>query len=180
MKQIATLIKALANTTAEQLAGIIACENVDAAALTDNERLSVLVFDELAHALKVKDAQLVLDANYAQSKFHDSDQYLVDYFRLVSNDTKNATMIQFYVHANAKRETVDFRLCTSCARVNREQFAALEAELHFVTKYDKKTGRAKTTERKDVGYADIVDVVKRVCAVLASTKQATQAEQPKA
>jgi len=170
MKKLETLVKTLATLDDAALDSIVRCEDVDVSTLTENERFSVLIFAELEKALKTTDAFLTLDANYAQSKFHQTEQYRVDYYRLVSNDTKNATMIQFYVHANAKAGTCKFRLCTSCARVNREQFEALEKELHFIVKRDTKTHRAKTTERKNIGYDELPTVVKSVCAVLANTR----------
>ena len=170
MKKLEILVKTLATLDDATLDSIVHSEYVDVSTLTENEKFSVLIFAELEKALKTTDAFLTLDANYTQSKFHQSEQYKVDYFRLVSNDTKNATMIQFYAHANAKAGTCKFRLCTSCARVNREQFEALENELHFTVKRDAKTHRAKTTERKNIGYEELPAVVKSVCAVLANTR----------
>lgn len=169
MKKLETLVKTLATLDDATLDSIVHSDDVDVSTLTENEKFSVLIFAELEKALKTNDAFLTLDANYEQSKFHQSEQYKVDYYRLVSNDTKNATMIQFYVHASAKNATCKFRLCTSCARVNREQFEALENELHFIVKRDAKTQRAKTTERKNVDYSELCDVVKSVCAVLANS-----------
>ncbi len=175
MKKLETLAKALETVDTKTLDAIIHnSENVDASTLTENEKFSVLIFDELQKALKTKDSYLTLDANYAQSKFHDSEQYKVDYYRLVSNDTKNQSMIQFYVTANAKKASARFRLCTSCARVNREQFIALENELHFEIKRDKKTNRAKTSERKNISYDELVAVVKAVCAVLANSAKTSE------
>ena len=166
MKKLETLTKALETITPAALAAIINNEDaVDAEHLTPNEQFAVLIFDELARALKTKEHVLVLDCNYAQSK---NDIPKVDYFRLVSNDTKNQSMIQVYVHANAKAGTVNFALCTSCARVNREQFIALADDLKFVIKCDSRTGRAKTSQRTGISYDDIVPVVKSVCAVLAN------------
>lgn len=176
MKKLENIVKSLSSVSVNSLSAIIKNDNVVIDALSENEKFSVLIFAELEKALRTKEAYLTLDANYAQSKFHASEQYLVDYFRLVSNDTKNATMIQFYVSANAKKQSCKFHLCTSCARVNREQFEALENELHFVVKRDKKTQRAKTTERKAIDYTEIIDVVKAVCAVLANSRSASDSD----
>lgn len=168
-KKLETLIKNFeAMSNDDSLAAIINCENVDVSTLTDAEKLSVLVFAEMAKALETREHYLVLDCNYPQSKMHNSEKYLVDYYRLVSRDTKNSSMIQFYVSASPKRGTCKFRLCTSCAKANREQFEALEDDLHFVVQMDKKSGRAKTSERKGINYEELVDVVKAVCAVLAT------------
>ena len=166
MKNVSTLVKSLATVSDEALAQIINNENIAVDTLTENEKLAVLVFAELEKALKTKDSFLTLDCNYAQSK---NEIAKVDYFRLVSNDTKNQSMIQFYCRANVKQSRVTFLLCTSCARVNREQFEALENELHFTVKRDKKTNRAKTTQRANIDYSELVNVVKSVCAVLANS-----------
>jgi chromatin remodeling complex protein RSC6 len=80
-------------------------------------------------------------------------------------------MIQIYYKSNNT-----FAVCTSASRANREHFATLENELHFVTKYDTKTQRAKTTQRTAIAYDDIVDVVKSVIAVLESTAKAKQSD----
>jgi hypothetical protein len=81
-------------------------------------------------------------------------------------------MIQIYVKRNS------FGICTSASKANREQFAALENDLGFVTKYDKKTGRAKTTQRNGVTYEELVPVVKSVLAVLENTATAKKIETP--
>ena len=120
------------------------------------------MFAEIAKAVKTKEHELVLDCNYAQSKFAQNDILKVDYYRLA---IANA-MIQIYVRKNS------FRICTSASKANREHFATLENELHFVTKYDSKTKRAKTTERINIAYDDIVAVIKSVIAVLESTVKA--------
>lgn len=173
-KSIETLVKNLANVTEETLAGIIDNEMVDVSTLSDKEKFAVLVFAELAKALATKDHKLVMDCNYAASKFHnhedeDEDVYKVDYFRLVPLANVNSTLIQFYVTTDPKKGNVRFVLCTSCAKANREQFEALEDDLHFIVKRDKNTGRAKTSQRSNIGYEEVVDIVKNVCAVLANT-----------
>ena len=183
IKSIEKLVKTLPELTEENLTTIIDCENVDVTALSEREKLCVLVFAELAKALDSKDRKLVLDCNYAASKFHNhkdaaADQYLVDYFRLVPTANVNSTLIQFYVRANPAKNTVTFRLCTSCALANRDQFVALEDELHFKVQWDKEHTRAKTSQRNNVTYEELVDVVNSVCAVLASTR--VEAEKAKA
>lgn len=164
-----TITKTAASATTDALQTIIGCADVDAANLTANERLAVLAFEELAKATKTKDNHLVLDCNYGQSKFHTTGQYLVTYWRLVSNDTKNQSMVQVYAHPSAKRGTITFRLCTSCAKMNRQQFESLDSDLGFTVLYNKKTGRAKTSERKGVTYEELPAVLKSVCAVLANS-----------
>lgn len=171
MKNLKNIAKAITEAKID-FANIVKCENVSVEDLTENELFSVAIFAELKKAIDTKEYQLVLDCNYAQSKFHDSEQYKVDYYRLVSNDTKNASMIQFYVSANYKKQTCYFRLCTSCAKMNREQFTALADELHFTVKYNADRSRAKTSERTKVQYEELTDVVKAVCAVLSNSAKA--------
>jgi len=168
MKNVNTLCKSLATVSDDAFAEIIKNKDISIDTLTDNEKLSVLVFAELEKALKTKEYFLTLDCNYAQSK---NNVLKVDYFRLVSNDTKNQSMIQFYCRANAKRATCNFLLCTSCAKVNREQFIKLQDDLHFEIKYNERTHRAKTSQRSNIDYSEVVSVVKSVCAVLANSAQ---------
>lgn len=182
-KNLETIFAEAKEITNETIANIINNEVIDETSLTEREKVSVLVYTELAKALDTKDRKLVLDCNYAASKFHNhkdesQDQWLVDYYRLVPTVNVNSTLIQFYVSVNLTKCAVTFRLCTSCAKMNRDQFEALQDELHFTTKWDKEHTRAKTSTRVGVSYDEIVDVVKAVCAVLASTK--VEAEKAKA
>lgn len=173
MKTLENIAKAIEQSKIN-LESVVNCENVSVEDLSDNEKFSVAIFAELKKAIDTKEYALILDCNYSQSKFHDSEQYKVDYYRLVSNDTKNASMIQFYVSANYAKKTCFFRLCTSCAKMNREQFISLENELHFVIKYNKDKTRAKTSERTKVQYNELCEVVKAVCAVLANSAKAKE------
>lgn len=144
------------------LNSIINNNSINASDLTEFEKLSVLMYAELEKALRTKEHRLLLDCNYSQSKFAQNDILLVDYYRLAINNS----MIQIYVRKNS------FRICTSASKANREKFTELENELHFITKYDKKTNRAKTTERCNISYDDIVNVTKQVIAILESTATA--------
>ena len=159
MKKLDTLKKMLDTVSTDELNAIINNNNVDVDSLTQFEKLSVLMYAELAKALKTKEHTLLLDCNFADSKNVKNDVLLVDYYRLAINNT----MIQIYVKRNS------FAVCTSASKANREQFAQLENDLHFVTKYDKKTNRAKTTQRNNISYDDLVSVVKAVIAVLENT-----------
>lgn len=165
MKKIATIEEMLKSEhIKETLAQIINNAYVDIEALTDNEKKSVLYFAEIAKAVDTKDYKIVLDCNYSNSK---NSVLRVDYYRLaVAN-----CMIQVYCNA---RNT--FSICTSANQANREKFATLEEELHFVTKYDKKTNRAKTTQRNAIAYNDIVSVIKQVIAVLKETATEKQSK----
>ena len=170
MKKIETLKKMLETISNEELNAIINNESVKADELSSAEKLSVLMFAEFEKALRTKEHQLLLDCNFADSKNVKNDILLVDYYRLAINNA----MIQIYARKNS------FLICTSASKANREQFKQLEDELHFVTKYDKKTNRAKTTQRNNISYDELVAVVKSVIAVLENTatnkQQETKAE----
>ena len=167
MKKLETLKTALETITNEALASIINNNDIEPSDLTPSEKLSVLMYGELAKALKTKEHQLLLDCNYADSKNVQNGILLVDYYRLAAH----GAMIQVYVKRGG------FNVCTSASKANREQFAALE-DLQFVTKYDKKTGRAKTTQRNGIPYEDLVSVIKSVLAVLENTATAKKTEAP--
>jgi hypothetical protein len=164
MKKLETLKKELESISNEELTNIINNNNVEVDSLSEHEKLSVLMFREIAKSVNNKKYNLLLDCNYSNSK---NEILLVDYYRLaVAN-----SMIQVYVRRNS------FRICTSASKSNREKFSQLENELHFVTKYDKKTNRAKTTERINISYDDIVSVIKQVIAILEdTTKQESESE----
>lgn len=167
MKKIETIKKSVETITSEELAAIINNNDVILTSLSKNEKMYVLMFAELEKALRTKEHKLLLDCNYQNSK---NSGLRVDYYRLAVNNS----MIQIYAKSNGT-----FAVCTSASKANREQFATLENELHFITKYDVKTNRAKTTQRTGIPYDDVVSVVKSVISVLENT--ATQkAEQPKA
>jgi hypothetical protein len=167
MKKLDTLKKMLENIDNAELAKIIDNADVVIDDLTEFEKLSVLMYNEIAKSINSKSHKILLDCNFADSKNVQNSILLVDYYRLAVNNS----MIQIYVKKNS------FAICTSASKANREQFATLENDLHFVTKYDKKTQRAKTTQRNNISYDDIVDVIKQVIAVLESTAQNKNAEQ---
>jgi hypothetical protein len=163
MKKLETLRKTLetleTETLSAMLADIISNDDVDIDSLNDTERLSVLMYAELAKALKTKEHSLLLDCNFADSKNVKNNVLLVDYYRLAINNA----MIQIYVKKNY------FNVYTSASKANREQFEQLQNDLHFTVKYDKKTQRAKTTYRNNIAYDDLVSVIKSVIAVLENT-----------
>jgi hypothetical protein len=161
MKKLETLKKMLDSVTLEELQAIVNNEDVDCDSLTEFEKLSVLMYNEIAKSINSKSHTLLLDCNFSDSKNVQNNVLLVDYYRLAVNNS----MIQVYVKKNS------FAICTSASKANREQFKTLENELHFTTKYDKKTQRAKTTQRNNIAYEDIVSVIKQVIAVLETTAQ---------
>jgi hypothetical protein len=170
MKKLETLKKMLETVELETLAEIIDNESIELESLTDSEKLSVLMFNEISKAVNNKSYKLLLDCNFADSKNVQNDVLLVDYYRLAVNNS----MIQIYVKKN------HFNICTSASKANREHFKTLENDLHFVTKYDSKTQRAKTTQRNNIAYDDIVSVIKSVIAVLESTAKAEKTAETKA
>lgn len=177
MKKLETIKKTLtAENINSVLADIINNDNVDVETLTEREKFSTLIYAELAKALNSKTHELLLDANYAQSKFHNTEQYKVDYFRFISKDTAHATMIQLYAHANVKKATCDFRVCFSCAKTVRSQVKQLENN-DFVVRFNSISKRAKTTERRNIDYTEIVSVIKTICAILANANTATTADE---
>ena len=177
MKKLENIKKTLsAENINSVLADIINNDNVDVETLTEREKFSTLIYAELAKALNNKSNELLLDANYKQSKFHNTEQYKVDYYRYISKDTTNDTMIQLYVSANASTAKCKFRICFSCAKTVREQQKALE-ENNFKVLYNNKTKRAKTTQRNNIDYTEIVSVIKTVCAILANANTATTADE---
>ena len=173
MKKLETIKKTLeAENLTSILTDIIQNDNVDAETLTAREKFSTLIYAELAKALNNKTNKLLLDANYLQSKFHNTCQYKVDYYRYISTDTSNDTMVQIYTSANASSTKCKFRICFSCAKTVRSQQKALE-ENGFKVIYNKTTGRAKTTQKTGVDYTEIVPTIKTVCAILANANTAT-------
>lgn len=178
------LLKAIETTTNEEVIAMVGNENVTE--VSDKEKLSVLVFNELEKALTNDATKLLLDCNFPSSgninkKDPADNVYKVDYYRLVSKTT-GKSMVQFYVLINMKNGEIKFNLCTSCAKMTRIQLEAMKEELKFNV-LKRKDGTPKTSERKGVDYAEIVDVVKSVCGVLATTEAQVakaKAEKPKA
>ena len=183
MKKIETLVKESEKMTFEEFKSFLTLKDAIEyyeyltadtfeSEISLNQKFALAIYRELAKSLNVKSKdkkesfKLELDANFEKSKMHDSDKYLVDYFSLVTSDRDRA--IQMYLTCNANKKTAYFRFCTSCKKVTREQFESLEDELQFTVKRDKKTNRAKTSERKNISYYDAVDVAKLVLAVLNS------------
>lgn len=191
MKKIETLIKEAEKMTFEEFMQFItlteardyynAYLNADnfKDEISLNQLFALAIYRELAKSLTIKKDKKVmfnleLDANYEKSKMHDSEKYLVDYFSLVTSDRDRA--IQMYLTCNAKSKKAYFRFCTSCKKVTREQFESLEDELLFTVKRDKKTNRAKTSERKNIQLSEAVEVAKLVLAVLNSEYVASEDE----
>ena len=176
-EKIETLVKKLAELTDDSMTKMISNENIDVSTLSDREKFSILIFEEMKKAIDNKDHELLLDCNYAKSGFHNKTEkqlakgqentWLVDYFRVVTRGEVQKSLIQVYVYPDVKNGSCRFNLSTSCERFAREQFTALEDELNFHIKR-RPDGTARWTERANVGYDELAEVVKQVCAVLSA------------
>jgi hypothetical protein len=181
-KKLETLVKDFESLTNEMLEGIVNCPDIEVDTLSDNEKFSCLVYEQMSRALENKSYKLMLDCNYPQSNKHNKTEkqlakgqepeWLVDYYRLVSKEGKQKSLIQIYVSANPKNGSCKFNLCTSCAKDNLAQFISLRDELHFEPVGKKGGEGAKTTKRDGVTYEELVDVCKAVCAILSNTEKA--------
>lgn len=182
LETLENLVKNLETLTEDTLNEIVHCPDVDVKTLSEREKFSCLVFAEMSKALDTPHHRLVLDCNYPQSNMHNKSdkqlakgqepQWLVDYYRLISKEGKQKSLIQVYVLANPKNGTCKFKLCTSSAKDNLAQFISLRDELHFEPVGKKGGEGAKTSQRTNVDYTELVDVVKAVTAILANTEKA--------
>lgn len=181
IETLENLIKNFETLTDDAVNEIVHCEDVDVTTLSDREKFACLVFEELQKALDTKSYKLLLDCNYPQSNMHNKSdkqlqkgqepQWLVDYYRLVSKEGSQKSLIQLYTRINLKSGKCKFNLYTSCAKDNLAQFLSLRDELQFVPVTKKGGEVAKTTRRMDVDYTEVVDVCKAVCAVLLNTSK---------
>ena len=188
-KSIETLKKDFEVLTDDLLNEIVDCPDVDVSSLTDREKFSCLVFQQMNRALENKSYKLMLDCNYPQSNKHNKSEkqlakgqepeWLVDYYRLVSKEGKQKSLIQIYVKANPKAGTCKFSLCTSCAKDNLAQFIALRDELQFEPVGKKGGEGTKTTKRDNVDYTELVGICKSVAAILSTTAKAREAAKAK-
>lgn len=180
-KKLESLVKDFETLTDDMLKDIVNCPDIEVDTLSDREKFSCLVFQQMSRALDNKSYRLVLDCNYPQSNKHNKSEkqlekgqepeWLVDYYRLVSKEGKQKSLIQIYVKTNPKNGTCLFDLCTSCSKNNLAQFEALQDELHFEP-VGKKNGGTKTTRRMNVPYDELVAVCKAVTAILFNTEKA--------
>ena len=166
MKTLKNIAAATAKATDNELITIVDNSNVAIDTMTDDEKFSVMIYSELAKALKSKDYALLLDCNYSKSK---NDVPVMTYFRLVDTSS-NTSLVQFYNHCSLKAQTCFFRLATSCATVNRDR---LVEECGFTVKVNHKTNKYKHSERVRVSYEEVVNVAKSVCAVLKNARSAS-------
>ena len=122
-KKLENLVKDFETLTDDLLNEIVDCPDVDVSTLTDKEKFSCLIYQQMSRALANKAYKLMLDCNYPKSNMHNKSekqlakgqtpQWLVDYYRLVSTDEKSKSLVQIYVKANPKTGICKFNLCTS-------------------------------------------------------------------
>ena len=181
-KKLENLVTDYETLTDELLEEIVHCDNIDVTTLSPREKFACLVFQQMSRALATKSYHLLLDCNYPKSNKHNKSEkqlakgqtpvWLVDYFRLVTNDDKQKSLVQIYVSTDPKKGTCNFTLCTSSAKDNLAQFEALCDELHFEPLGKTSGDGAKTSRRTNVGYDELVAVCKSVVAILNNTEKA--------
>lgn len=157
-------------------------EHIDVTTLTNNEKWCMIVYRELAEALKGKNRELVLDANYERSRMHNKteaqlakgqcNQWLVDYFRVVSDDRKSLMGV-YTKDVRYDKGTIAFAVSTSSKELTRNQIAAMEDDLHFIIEY-KKDGTPKAPHKERISYEGLPEVVQTICAILESTEAELQ------
>lgn len=182
-KNLEDLMKAFETLTDETIAKIVGNENVSGAALAESEKLSVLIFDELSKALTTEDRQLVLDCNFPKSKFHNrtakqlenglENEYLVNYFRLVSNNNSIPMLHIWPRNISAAKGTCTFELHITADVAPILQ--ANEEEFQFTIKR-RPNGIIRDVYRSGVTYDEIVSVVNSLCALLATNAETKAAE----
>ena len=174
MKNMNTLLKEVETMTEDTLYSVIEDNHVDFDKLTRKEKQSFLALREIGKAIDSKKYKLVFDCDFETSKFHDekkvadgSAQFLVDYACIVSKTDVNTRLLQIYTTSTTN--TTYFRICTTCKEAlrNSEVFDSIG----FTTRYDTKTKRAKTTQRTNIQYDEIVNTIKSVLSILENDKK---------
>ena len=174
MKNINTIIKNVEAMTEDTLYSVIEDTHVNFDELTRREKQSFLTLCEVKKAVENSKYSLVFDCDFETSKFHDekkqkdgSAQYLIDYACIVSKTDVNTRLLQIYT-TSTNTETY-FRICTTCKEALRN--AKVFESFGFKTRFDTKTGRAKTTQRTNIAYTDIVSCIKNVLSILEEDKK---------
>lgn len=167
MKTMNTLIKEVETMNADTLYSVIDDNHVDFDKLTRKEKQSFLALREIKKSVDGKKYSLVYDCDFETSKFHNKkdaseNQYLIDYACVIANADANTRILQIY--ATSIGDTTYFRICTTCKKALRD--AQTLENIGYTTRYDKKTKRAKTSQKTNIVYNDIVKVIKETLAVL--------------
>ena len=183
MENLKNLMESFETLTEEKIDKIVGNENVDASTLPDSEKLSVLVFSELEKALHTEDRKLILDCNYQKSKFHNrtpkqiarglENEYLVNYFRLVSADKAIPMLHIWPKHLNTAKCT-----CTFEVHITSEVSSILaerEEEFNFTIKR-RPDGTIRDVYRSGVQYDELVGLVNSLCALLTANAKAKAAK----
>lgn len=182
-KTLEDLMKSFETLTDETITEIVGNENISSKTLVESEKLSVLIFDELKKALTTEDRQLVLDCNFPKSKFHNrtakqlenglENEYLVNYFRLVSNNNSIPMLHIWPRNLNVAKGTCTFELHITADVAPILQ--ANEEEFQFTIKR-RPNGIIRDVYRSGVAYDEIVSVVNSLCALLATNAETKAAE----
>lgn len=174
MKNMNTILKNVENMTEDTLYSVIEDTHVNFEELTRKEKQSFLTLCEVKKAIENSKYQLVFDCDFETSKFHDekkqkdgSAQYLVDYACIVSKTDVNTRLLQIYT--TSTNNTTYFRICTTCKEALRN--SDVFDNIGFTTRYDAKTKRAKTTQRTNIQYDEIVNTIKSVLSILENDKK---------
>ena len=183
MENLKNLMESFETLTEETISGIISNKNVDSSTLPESEKLSVLVFSELEKALRTPDRQLVLDCNYQKSKFHNrtskqiekglDNEYLVNYFRLVSADKAIPMLHIWPKHLSASKCTCAFEIhiTSDVAPILEER----QEEFKFTIKR-RPDGTIRDVYRSGVQYDELVEVINSLCALLTANAKAKAAK----
>ena len=173
MKQLKTLVKEVESMNDDMLYSVVECEHVSSDTLTKKEKQSFLALNEVRKAVVNSKYDFFFDCDFATSDFHSEKKvkageakYLVDYACVTSKADVNTRLLQIY--ATSIGETTYFRICTTCKEALRN--ADVFENIGFKTRYNTKTGRAKTTQRSNISYDDIVATIKNVLSVLEESK----------
>lgn len=183
MENLKNLMESFETLTEEKIDEIVGNENVDASTLPDSEKLSVLLFSELEKALHTEDRKLILDCNYQKSKFHNrtpkqiarglENEYLVNYFRLVSADKAIPMLHIWPKHLSASKCTCAFEIhiTSDVAPILEER----QGEFKFTIKR-RLDGTIRDVYRSGVQYDELVEVINSLCALLTANAKAKAAE----
>lgn len=176
MKKLETLRKEATTVTAETLSTIVNCKDIDCEALTETEKLAILVFNEYSKALNNKSVSCVLDCNYSNSKLHvkvdketgePSPEFCIDYFRLI--DEHNDCLARCYIHISKKAVTTDIRF--SAKKAVLAVATSLEKYADFEIFRYKETQKVRNVRKQSVPYEDFAQTAKLALALLSDSKK---------
>lgn len=175
MKKLETLRKEATTVTADTLSAIVNCKDINCEALTENEKLAILVFNEYSKAINNKSVSCVLDCNYSNSKLHakvneDGELdpvFCIDYFRII--DEHNDCLARCYIHISKKAVTTDIRF--SAKKAVLAVATSLEKYADFEIFRYKETQKVRNVRKQSVPYEDFAQTAKLALALLSDSKK---------